>query len=295
MSIDYEPKFANLHLHSTHSDGVYSPAELVRLAKKEGYKALAVTDHDVITGIPEMIAECEKEGMEYIKGAEFTCQGFGLDYHIVGLDIDTSNQALRDYCAYMGEKETHRTKTLFDQGLERGTLKNITWDEVLEHNKDIVWFCVDHVFAAMRAKGVIELCDYNEFFMANFTHRLPYETPYKIYSAEEVIKIIKDAGGIAVLAHPHDQLHTVDGLVELGLGGIEVWHRMLTPEERVQAEALAKKHNLYISGGTDHSGMLGGLDHYEPDGKLPEKHNVPSLMHGTSEENFRNIKNRIYG
>ena len=54
MSIDYEPKFANLHLHSTHSDGVYSPAELVRLAKKEGYKALAVTDHDVITGIPEM-------------------------------------------------------------------------------------------------------------------------------------------------------------------------------------------------------------------------------------------------
>ena len=295
MGIDYEPKYANLHLHSTHSDGVYSPSELVRLAKEEGYKALAVTDHDVISGIDEMVSECEKQGMDYIKGAEFTCQGFGLDYHIVGLDLDLSNKALQDYCAYMGEKETHRTKTLFDQGIERGTLKDITWDEVLEYNKGIVWFCVDHVFAAMLNKGVITLIDYNEFFMANFTHRLPYETPYKIYSAEEVINIIKGAGGIATLAHPHEQLHTVEGLVEMGLGGIEVWHRMLTPEERVEAERLAKKHNLYISGGTDHAGLLGGLDRYEPDGKLPAKYFVPPLMHGTSEENFKAIKNRIYG
>ena len=60
-------------------------------------------------------------------------------------------------------------------------------------------------------------------------------------------------------------------------------------------ETLAKKHNLYISGGTDHAGILGGLDLYSADGLVPERLRVPSLMHGTSEENFRNIKNRIYG
>jgi len=292
---NYEKKYANLHFHSTHSDGVYTPAELVRLAKKEGYKAVALTDHDTITGVPELIAECEKEGMEYITGAEFTCQGFGLDYHITGLDIDLTNKALQQYCAYMGEKETHRTKTLFEQGIERGTLKDITWDEVVEFNKDVIWFCNDHVFAAMLNKGVAKKSDYDEFFKSNFTHRLPYETPYKIYSAEEVISIIKGAGGIATLAHGTGQLHTVEGLIEMGLGGIEVWHRLLKPEEREEAERLAKKYNLYISGGTDHAGILGGLDLYSADGLVPERLRVPSLMHGTSEENFRNIKNRIYG
>ena len=65
-------KYANLHSHSTHSDGVYTPEELVRIAKDEGYSALAITDHDVATAYPELKATCDKVGMEAIFGCEFT-------------------------------------------------------------------------------------------------------------------------------------------------------------------------------------------------------------------------------
>ena len=79
--------YANLHLHSTHSDGVYSPTELVKIAKEEGYKALAITDHDVASAYDELKSACEREGMECIFGVEFTVSE-PFPFHIVGFDFD---------------------------------------------------------------------------------------------------------------------------------------------------------------------------------------------------------------
>ena len=119
--------------------------------------------------------------------------------------------------------------------------------------------------------------------------------PHRIYTVNEVIEIINRAGGIATLAHGHNQLQCVPTLVEMGLKGIEVWHDLLTSEERSEAEYLAKKYNLYISGGTDHGGKLGGMDKFDPEGKLYGIYNHLPLMYGTSEMNFNAIKKRIYG
>lgn len=295
----YLKQYANLHLHSTHSDGEYSPAELVHMAKKEGYKALALTDHDTISGVKEFNAACKEAGMECVTGVEFTCTGLGEDFHITALDLDIENKAIQEYCACMGERETFRTKALFEFGVERGRIKNVTWEEVKQLHPGVSWLCVDHVFRTLVAKGLLTMYDYREFYDANFDHtpefQFVYEKmPHRIYTANEVIEMINSAGGIATLAHGHNQLHCVPQLVEMGLKGIEVWHDLMTAEERTKAENLAAKYNLYISGGTDHGGKLGGLDKFDPQGKIYGKYNHLPLMYGTSETNFRAIKNRLY-
>ena len=83
-------QYANLHLHSTHSDGVYTPAELVRIAKDEGYRALALTDHDTTTGNADMRRECEAAGLDFIFGCEFSSpwRERRINFHIVGFDFD---------------------------------------------------------------------------------------------------------------------------------------------------------------------------------------------------------------
>ena len=297
---NYLKQYANLHLHSTHSDGEYSPSELVYIAKKEGYKALALTDHDTVSGVKELISTCKKEGMECVTGVEFTCTGLGEAFHVTGLDFDIEDKNIQDYCVCMAERETFRTKTLFELGIKKGRIKNVTWEEVQQHHPGISWLCVDHVFRTLVNKGILTMYNYREFYDANFGHGPEFqfvykEMPHRIYEVQEVIDLINNAGGVAVLAHGHNQLQCVPELVEMGLKGIEVWHDLMTPEERCEAVNLAQKYNLYISGGTDHGGKLGGLDKFDPEGKIYGKYNHLPLMYGTSEINFNALKKRIYG
>ncbi len=282
--------YANLHSHSTHSDGVYTPAELVRIAKEEGYGAVAVTDHDTITGFPELRDECEKLGMEYIFGAEFSTQE---NFHIVGFDFDPEEPNMKRYLWEMSERETNETKTLVERGLSEGLISGITWEEVVEYNKGITWLCNDHVFAAMKAKGVITDAEYPNFFDTVFGDRrgeVPLLYPWR--PVKDTIKLIKNAGGIAIVAHPANQLHRIKELMEYGLDGLEVWHHALSEEKRREAFHIAMENNLYISGGSDHEGILGGqYERYEcPPEETPFY--APEKSLGTAKIFFDEIKNR---
>ena len=104
-----------------------------------------------------------------------------------------------------------------------------------------------------------------------------------------MIRLIHDAGGIAVVAHPHNQLRHMGELVRMGIDGTEVWHPDLRDEaERLEAIELAQKYDLFVSGGSDHSGLCGGqYQRYENPAECPFYH--PELSLGTSEEFFREI------
>ncbi|MBR5011169.1 MAG: glycoside hydrolase family 3 C-terminal domain-containing protein, partial [Clostridia bacterium] len=103
--------YANLHTHSTHSDGKYTPAELARIAAKEGYKAAAVTDHDAATGYPEFKAECDKLGIECIFGVEFTgrsktlkrADGRSENFHLTAYHFDPEYPPMKEYLAGKAE------------------------------------------------------------------------------------------------------------------------------------------------------------------------------------------------
>jgi len=292
--------YANLHTHSTHSDGKYTPAELVHKAKEEGYRAVAVTDHDTITGYREMKEACDKLGLETIFGAEFsaptslykTGHGEDGDFHIVGFHFDPEYPAMKEYLAGMSLRETDQTRVLVERALKEGLLHDITWDEVLEFNKGISWLCNEHVFRLMEAKKLAVKADYPRFFETVFGPRRDEVPPcYPFKREHEIIELIRAAGGIAILAHPHKQLQHIPALMEMGLEGLEASHFILTEAETAEALKIGIEKDLYISGGTDHAGYLGGsYDSYPTPKEAP--YYVPYGTIGTTKSFFNEIKNK---
>jgi len=285
--------YANLHTHSTHSDGVYDPAELVSIAQKEGYKAFSVTDHDTITACEPVRQECEKQGLEWIFGAEFSSPypALGTSFHILGFHFDPDYLPMKHYLEERSSCETYQTKVLFERGIREGLLIDISWEEVLEYNKGITWLCNEHVFRTLKAKGLRKDTDYPEFFRTLFGHRRgEVKLPYDFLPANRIVRLILDAGGIAVVAHPHKQLRYIEDLIKIGITGLEVWHPDLSEEsERLEALRIAQKYDLFVSGGSDHSGLCGGeYERYENPKESPFWFPEQSL--GTTEGFFREIK-----
>lgn len=295
----YEKMYANLHFHSVHSDGVDTPEDLARIAKEEGYGALSLTDHDTVTGQKDMQRACEKYGLEFLVGCEFYAKS-DVSFHIVGLDFDPEHPRMAEYQEYARKRCVYRTKGLFDMGLERGTLSGITWEEIEEDHPGITFLCVDHVFRTMKKKGLLTDADYNEFFMANFTHKIPFKNIYPVWSVKDIFDLIHDAGGIVIFAHPgyQDRFPYFNEFLEMGMDGVEIMHKSnFKPEADITRELyeLAAKHELYISGGSDHAGLMGGQYAYF-EGKIEDcPYYVPPLKCGCRKQDFENIKNRIYG
>lgn len=290
-------KYANLHSHSTHSDGVYSPAELVKIAKDEGYSALSITDHDVATAYPELKAACDELGMECLLGCEFTgcSEEFNFTFHITAYGFDPEYPEMKEYLEKCSETTAHNTRVLFERGREDGLIsKEVTWDDVLEYNKGITWLCNDHVFRTYKARGLMTDLEYDNFFKTVYGDRRR-EVPnlHEKLPLSELLDLIKRAGGIAFVAHPHGKLYAIPRLAELGISGLEVWHSNLTNEEIPEALKIARDHRLYVSGGSDHEGLLGGqYQFYEH----PEKTQfwLPEGYAGTTKEFFDEIKTRTF-
>lgn len=285
--------YANLHTHSTHSDGPYSPEKLVKIAKEEGYKAIAITDHDIATGYSELVSACENNGMECILGAEFTVVE-PKPYHITAYNFDPEYPQLKKYFEDMASRQTDNTLKCFEEAVALGNIKEITWDEVLEYNKSIKWICNNHVFEAMKAKGLVKESDYYNWFKLNYEkQRGKYPPSIDFMPLKELADMIKRAGGILIVAHPHDQLDDIDLLIDSGVQGLEVWHSLLTPEERDRAYKIGIEKNLFISGGSDHEGLCGG--YYSSFSTEEELKNSPfyiePLSMGTTEHFFNEIKN----
>lgn len=287
--------YANLHTHSTHSDGGYTPAQIARVAKEEGYGAIAVTDHDTATGFPELKAECDKIGMETIFGAEFTAPSKLLEdtkatFHIVGFHFDPEYPAMKEYLAIRGESQTNQTKVLFERGLRLGLIKDIEWDEVLEYNKGVAWLCNNHLFRVLLAKGLLTREDHGWYFRELFgKHKKEVPPLYPFKQEHEIIQLIRDAGGIALLAHPKDQLQFVEPLMEMGIEGLEVWNYYLTQRQEAQAIRMAYDKGLYISGGSDHYGRCDG---YYGDNPILSGGYIPELSAGTYKLFFEEIRDR---
>lgn len=295
MDVKNMKPYANLHLHSTHSDGVYSPTELVKIAKDEGYSALAITDHDTASAWRELVSACEKEGMECIFGVEFSVT-VPKDFHIVGFHFDPEYPEMKEYLAKMALRQTDNTKKCFDNAVEKGDITGISWEEVLEYNSDIPWLCNNHVFRAMKSKGLIREDEYMAWFDKNFrAQRGWYPPSYDFLPLDKMVDLIKRAGGFAVCAHPgKNQLAAIDMLTDAGVEGLEVLHPSLSDEEKELSLKICIEKGLYISGGSDHSGLCGGYyDSFESEEALKASDlYIEPLTVGATLENYLEIKNR---
>ncbi len=289
--------FANTHMHSTYSDGVWTPEQLIELGQQIGHKAMILTDHDTITGQYRFHKAARKAGILTMLGVEFGCKcSFGR-LHLVAVDFDPENPEMRAHLKDLAGRQTERSRRMFERGLERGTLRpGVTWQEVLDAFPDHDYFCNNTVFELMVAKGIYKKEEYNDFCINNFRGALNSEDGWKytLPPVEECIQIVLNAGGVPIIAHPgmkgkYMLPELAEEYVKMGVKGFEICHPLMTEEEKKFYNDLCDKHNLYKLGGIDHDGLIGGYVETMPG------HDYPPEAGFIDEENFMKLYKRELG
>ena len=279
-------KYANLHLHSTYSDAQFTPEQLVLIGKSLGYYALALTDHETDGGVKKFMAYAKKEGIRSVSGVEFYGKDFGDNFHLTALDFDMDDPGIRAFIQNRCDLHMESTRKIFEEGIRIGYIQNITWDQIMELTPPGAWMCIDSVMNVMRLRRAVpDDYDFDEFrrvvFKSDFAKSCKVAPP----TAEEVIKVVRNAGGVVALAHPSEAwLEHVPTLVDWGLNGIEIDHAERGPRLAGLALEAAETYNLYHCGGTDHTGPMGGNEGRDA---------IPVFNGVTEEEYFALVERRL--
>lgn len=251
----------DLHSHSTVSDGLDTPAELVAKMWRSGVSALALTDHDALGGLPEARRAAAAVGMRLIPGAEISADAAGGDdIHIVALFVDEENAEFRRRLEVRQENRRRRGEQMAENIVAAGY--PIDLDAIRADVGDGVWGRPHIARALVRAGHAKD----NDDAFARFLHaRCPWWVVPEKWPAGEVVEAIRGAGGISSLAHAvwyKDPEGVVESLVDAGLDAVEVWHPDHAAAEIERFSRLAKKHGLLATAGTDFHGV-------EEKGKIP--------------------------
>ncbi len=245
-------KFADLHLHTVFSDGTYTPEEIISQSINAGLTAVGIVDHDTVSGILPCIQAAKAEDIEVLPGIELSAEYDGREIHILAYLLDYQDRNLLEKLDILKNRRIERvykiTGKLKDLGL------NLDPKEVFDLAKEGTVGRL-HVARAMVAKGLVG--SVFEAFQKYIGDKCPaFVLGFKL-SPEEAIKLIKEAGGIPVLAHPHT-LHN-DGLiiqfVGYGLMGLEVYYSEHSQGMVNFYLRMAKEYNLLVTGGSDFHGL----------------------------------------
>ena len=252
-------KYADLHVHTSESDGTLTPKQLVKEALARGLSAIAIVDHDTVGGISEAEAAAKDEDLEIIAGIELTAQHDNQEIHILGYFLDCRNKALLEKLKLVQLNRIERVHKIVNNLGEEGV--KLDAQAVFDiSGKGTVGRM--HIARALLKEGWVTTTA--EAFRKYIGDKSPaYVLGFNL-SPAEAINLIKSAGGVAVLAHPYilrnDELITE--LVGYGLQGIEVYYPEHSQSMVNFYLDLAKKLNLLVTGGSDFHGSV------KPDIKL---------------------------
>ena len=246
--------FADLHIHTHFSDSTSSPEEVVAQAQAFGLSCISITDHDTFEGVVPTKLAASPVGLEVITGIELSSDVEGRDIHILGYFFDQVRGPLLDELDKIQQGRVDRIKIMISKLKSLG-LKNIEEAEVLSLTKSRSVGRL-HLATIMLQKGYVTSVP--EAFQRFIGENGPaYADKFKV-STYDAIKLIKDSGGLSVLAHPlitnRDQL--IPGFVEAGLDGIEVYYPRHSPTAVQFYENIAEKHGLLKTGGSDAHGQI---------------------------------------
>lgn len=266
--------YADLHNHTTASDGTYTPSELVYHAKMEGLHAIGVTDHDTTDGLEEAIIAGKEHDLEIVPGIEINTQMDNREIHILGYFIDYSLPWFQDILMDIKNIRYSRAEKMI-YNLNRLHGMKLNFKDILDKagGRDNVGR--PHIARAMIDKGIVDnIPEAFEKYIGEGCSA--YVGRYKL-SAEEGIKIIKDARGAPVLAHPgligNDSM--IEKLIPLGLMGIEAYHSKHSDHQSEHYACIGKSKGLIVTGGSDcHGDEFPNVGHIRIDynivGKLKE-------------------------
>jgi len=248
-------RMIDLHVHTTASDGTFTPSDVVLLAKKAGLAAMAITDHDTVGGIEEAVNKAKEESFELIPGIEFSV-GNTENVHIIGLYIDYKNEELTNMIDIMRKYRFERNHNLINNIKKEGF--DISYEKVCETmNTNNVGRL--HIAHYMQKKGFTN--DYRKAFKKYLIPGTKTYVPMKNIGEEQGIHAIIKSGGIPILAHINylkqnefETEKTVKRLMGYGLRGIEVFYSGYDKSTEMIAHRICEKHKLIKSGGTDFHG-----------------------------------------
>jgi len=249
--------YIDLHTHSTASDGSFPPAEVVRLAKEAGLKAMALTDHDTTDGLAEAVAAGEKLGVEVIPGVEISAQYTDDSMHVLGYFLDYRSGRLEDRLGVLKQSRKERNPKIIAKLNALGV--SITLEQV-ERISGGGQVGRPHIARALLESGYVSSMQQAfDIYLKNGGKA--YVAKFRFPPAE-ALEMIREARGVPVLAHPFTLgLGSAGALKELlldlkahGLAGIEVFYSEHSPEQEALFLKLARELGLLVTGGSDFHG-----------------------------------------
>ncbi len=252
----------DLHTHSNASDGTDSPSELIDKAISKGLDVIALTDHDTVAGWDEAITALQNHEsnskLELVLGSEVSCQDSdGTSIHMLGLLFDPNFTPLISEFEKTRENRVTRMSRIISRLNEAGI--EITIEEVNAQKRGDATLGRPHLADALVARGHVSSREeaFNIFLHNGSKFYINHYSP----SPEVAIQLIKEAGGVAVIAHPlasrsgrKIDLETLERLIKAGLDGIEVDHRDHNDMERSELMRLAIENDLVVTGSSDYHG-----------------------------------------
>ena len=247
----------DLHTHSLASDGTDTPGELINKAHARGISVLGLMDHDTIAGWDEAISYL-RPGMSLVLGSEISCQTLdGTSVHMLGMLFDRENTALAEVLSTTRDNRLTRMNRIVARLNEAGF--EITIEDVLAQLAPGATLGRPHLADALIAKKIVASRDeaFTELLHNNSKYYISHYSP----TPEDAIKLIKQAGGVAVIAHPLASLRgrtvSIDSfksMVEAGLDGIEISHRDQSEDERQLLREIVEQYDIIATGSSDYHG-----------------------------------------
>ena len=261
----------DLHTHSTRSDGLDTPSQLVTNAAKGGMNVLALTDHDTVSGWDEARAKARELGLGFVPGIEVTSvsdvERFGrtirISVHLLAYLPDPNHEALAVVLGDTVATREARARAIVDK---LATEMPITWEMVLDHlDKGATIGRPAIADTLVTMKKVSDRSEAFEFYLSTDG---PFYVSHSAISTVEAIELIGMAGGVSVIAHPLKgvgpdtnpedlPLDHFEEMIQRGLAGIEVYHRDVPEAARSWLLGLASKHDLVVTGSSDYHGVAG--------------------------------------
>ncbi len=244
---------ADLHMHTTASDGTLSPAAMVALCQQEGLKAIAITDHDTAAGLAEAQAACTALGLRLVPGVELSCEVPGAEVHILGFLCNFEHGPLVELLARMRTGRQDRAAQAVEQLCRAGY--TVELDRVLELGRESVGR--PHLARVLVDAGhANSMTDAFDRFLVR--GKVGYVPRPRLFP-EEAIQTIRAAGGIPVVAHPGliGDDKWVSAFVAAGAMGLEAYHSDHSGAQAAKYARWAAEKGLLITGGSDSHGSKG--------------------------------------
>ncbi len=246
--------YIDLHTHSTASDGLYSPTDLLQRASEAGLRVLALTDHDTTAGLDEAATAARQHAIDFIPGVEINTDVGNDEIHMLGYYLEYQRPQFQSILGILRDARVRRGQSMVEKLNEQGV--HITWERVREIAQGAVGR--PHIAKALIEAGYAS--NVPEAFEKYIGKDCPAYVPRYKLSPVDAINLVKSANGLPVMAHPItlpglDELRKwLPALCEAGLVGLETYYGPYTQQEEQELRALADQYHLIPTGGSDYHG-----------------------------------------